>query len=62
MAISEVGEYAHLDQAQIEELGRELDAIRAEVLESRGDRDYRYVHSIIRLQRGLEISSRALLY
>ncbi|GAA3521078.1 acyl-CoA desaturase [Dietzia aurantiaca] len=62
MAISEVGEYAHLDQAQIEELGRELDAIRAEVLESRGDRDYRYIHSIIRLQRGLEISSRALLY
>ena len=62
MAISDVGEYAHLSPAQIEELGRELDAIRAEVIDSRGDRDYRYIHSIIRLQRGLELGARALLY
>ncbi len=62
MGISDVGEYAHLSTDQIEELGRELDAIRAEVVESRGDRDYRYIHSIIRLQRGLELGARALLY
>src|SRR5690625_459492 len=62
MAISDVGEYAHLSPDQIDELGRELDAIRAEILDSRGDRDYRYIHSIIRLQRGLELEARALLY
>ena len=62
MAISDVGAYAHLSPDQIDELGRELDAIRAEVLDSRGDRDYRYIHSIIRLQRGLELGARALLY
>ena len=62
MAISDVGEYAHLTAEQVEELGRELDTIRAEVLASRGARDYTYIHSVIRLQRGLEIGSRALLY
>ena len=62
MAISDVGEYAHLSSDQIDELGRELDAIRAEVIASRGERDYRYIHSIIKLQRGLEFGARALLY
>ncbi|TCW25822.1 fatty acid desaturase family protein [Dietzia cinnamea] len=62
MAISDVGEYAHLSPEQIEELGRELDAIRARVIESRGERDYRYIHSVIKLQRGLELGARALLY
>ncbi|EFV93601.1 fatty acid desaturase [Dietzia cinnamea P4] len=62
MAISDVGEYAHLSPDQIEELGRELDAIRARVIESRGERDYRYIHSVIKLQRGLEFGARALLY
>ncbi|MFI8589932.1 fatty acid desaturase family protein [Dietzia maris] len=62
MAISDVGEYAHLSSDQIEELGRELDAVRAEVIASRGERDYRYIHSIIKLQRGLEFGARALLY
>ena len=62
MAISDVGEYAHLSPDQIEELGRELDAIRARVIQSRGERDYRYIHSVIKLQRGLELGARALLY
>ncbi|NLD86173.1 MAG: acyl-CoA desaturase [Actinomycetales bacterium] len=62
MAISDVGEYAHLSTEQIEDLGRELDAIRDEVLSSRGERDHKYIHSIIRLQRCLELGSRALLY
>ena len=62
MAISDVGEYAHLSSDQIEELGRELDAVRDEVIASRGERDYRYIHSIIKLQRGLEFGARALLY
>ena len=35
MAISDVGEYAHLTAEQVEELGRELDAIRDGVLASR---------------------------
>ena len=48
MAISDVGEYAHLSSDQIEELGREFDAVRAEVIASRGERDYRYIHSSAR--------------
>ena len=62
MAISDVGEYAHLSPEQIDELGRELDAIRADVIASRGERDYRYIHSVIRLQRGIELGARAVLY
>ncbi|EYT62720.1 fatty acid desaturase [Dietzia sp. UCD-THP] len=62
MAISDVGEYAHLTPEQIDALGRELDAIRADVLASRGERDYRYIHSVIRLQRGIELGARAVLY
>lgn len=62
MAISDVREYAHLTPQQVEELGRELDAIRAEVVDSRGERDYRYIHNVIKFQRGLELGARALLY
>ena len=62
MAISDVHEYAHLTPEQVEELGRELDSIRAEVVASRGERDNRYIHSVIRLQRTFELSARTLLY
>ena len=39
MAISDVKEYTHLSEEEVEQLGRELDAIRAEVEESRCDKD-----------------------
>ena len=43
MAITDIKQYAHLTQEDIEQLGRELDAIRTDIEESRGERDARYV-------------------
>ena len=42
MAITDIPEYAHLSKADIEELGRELDKIRADIEADRGERDARY--------------------
>jgi len=56
MAISDVKEYTHLTEADVEQLGRELDAIRAEIEESRGDADAAYINRMIRIQRGLAAS------
>ncbi len=52
---------AHLTDEQVEELGRELDAIRQEVLDSRGERDAAYIRRVIKAQRSLELGSRAVL-
>jgi linoleoyl-CoA desaturase len=52
---------AHLSPEQIEELGRELDAIRAEILASRGAGDAAYIRKVIKAQRILEMGSRAVL-
>jgi fatty acid desaturase len=52
---------AHLSPEQIEGIGRELDAIRAEVMDSRGARDAAYIRRVIKVQRGLEIGSRVVL-
>ncbi|WP_121254433.1 fatty acid desaturase family protein [Nocardioides ferulae] len=50
-----------LTDADIEQLGRELDAIRQEVLDSRGERDAAYIRRVIAVQRGLELGSRFVL-
>ncbi|MBW0091843.1 acyl-CoA desaturase [Pseudonocardia sp. KRD-184] len=55
-------EAAGLTAAQVEELGRRLDAIRDRVVADRGERDAAYIHSVIRTQRYLEIGGRALLF
>ena len=52
---------AHLTDADIENLGAELDAIREEVLAGRGERDANYIRSVIDNQRRLELGSRAVL-
>jgi len=52
---------AHLTDEQVAELGRELDAIRDEILAKRGAEDAAYIRRMIRIQRGLEISGRAAL-
>ena len=52
---------AHLSAADIENLGAELDAIRAEVIASRGERDAAYIRTVIDAQRKLELSSRGIL-
>ncbi|HWG95406.1 MAG TPA: acyl-CoA desaturase [Mycobacteriales bacterium] len=52
---------AHLSAEDVEALGRELDALREQVLASRGERDAAYIRKVIDAQRKLELSSRALL-
>jgi len=52
---------AHLTDEDIAALGRELDAIREQVLASRGERDAAYIRKVIDSQRRLELASRAVL-
>jgi NADPH-dependent stearoyl-CoA 9-desaturase len=52
---------AHLSPEDIEEIGRRLDEIRAEVIASRGARDAAYIRKVISVQRKLELGSRAVL-
>ncbi len=52
---------AHLSAEDIENLGAELDAIREQVLASRGERDAAYIRRVIDVQRGLELAGRATL-
>jgi NADPH-dependent stearoyl-CoA 9-desaturase len=52
---------AHLNAENIENLGRELDAIRQQVLDTRGERDARYIRAVIKSQRSLEAGSRLVL-
>ncbi|MFC7407232.1 fatty acid desaturase family protein, partial [Georgenia alba] len=43
-------------------IGRELDEIRRDVEDSRGERDARYIRNVIRLQRVLEVGGRLTLF
>jgi fatty acid desaturase len=52
---------AHLSAEEIETLGKELDAIRQGILDSRGDADAAYIRRVIDVQRKLELASRAVL-
>lgn len=52
---------AHLTIEQIEELGRELDALRQGVLDSRGARDAAYIRRVIATQRALDLGGRLVL-
>jgi NADPH-dependent stearoyl-CoA 9-desaturase len=52
---------AHLSAADIEAIGYELDAIRQDVVDSRGDADAAYIRRVIDVQRKLELGSRAVL-
>ncbi|MDG3011367.1 fatty acid desaturase [Rhodococcus sp. D2-41] len=61
MAITDIKEFAHLSDADVAELGQELDAIRRDIEESRGERDARYIRNTIRFQRTLEIGGRIVL-
>jgi len=61
VAITEVPEYAHLSDADLEALGAALDAIRSEVEDSRGAEDRAYIRRAIAFQRGLEIAARVTI-
>jgi NADPH-dependent stearoyl-CoA 9-desaturase len=52
---------AHLTPEDIEQIGVELDAIRQEVIDSRGASDAAYIRKVIKTQRTLEVGSRAVL-
>ncbi|EON22391.1 MULTISPECIES: fatty acid desaturase family protein [Nocardioides] len=52
---------AHLTPEDIEQIGVELDAIRQSVLDSRGADDAAYIRKVIKVQRSLELGSRAVL-
>ncbi len=62
MAIADVKEYTHLTEEEVEQIGRELDAIRAEIEESRGASDAAYINRMIKIQRGLAAAGRATLF
>ena len=62
MAIADVKEYTHLTQEEVDQLGRELDAIRAEIEESRCDADAAYINRMIKIQRGLAAAGRVTLW
>jgi len=47
---------------QLEAFGRELDAVRARVVADLGQRDVDYINNLIRIQRGLEVTGRGLLF
>ncbi|MDX6672474.1 MAG: NADPH-dependent stearoyl-CoA 9-desaturase [Solirubrobacteraceae bacterium] len=53
---------ARLTPEQIEELGKEFDAIHDEVFGDLGDRDARYIKSMIEMHRRLVVASRVLLF
>ena len=52
---------AHLSPQQLDELAREFDAIRDRVRADLGERDRRYIESMIAMQRRLAVLGRALL-
>jgi NADPH-dependent stearoyl-CoA 9-desaturase len=56
-----VSPLAKLTDEQLEELGREFDAIHDEIYDDLGDRDRRYIVAMIELHRRLAVAGRVLL-
>ena len=52
---------AHLSADDVENIGRELDALRDRVMADRGQDDADYIRRVIGVQRRLELGSRAVL-
>jgi fatty acid desaturase len=61
MAISDVADYAHLSEADLDAFSAALDVIRREVEDSRGAKDRAYVRRTIAFQRALEVASRLVI-
>ncbi|NGP09114.1 acyl-CoA desaturase [Rhodococcus sp. 14C212] len=51
-----------LDHDRVEELGRELDALRARITADLGTQDRDYLFRIIKVQRGAEVAGRVLMH
>jgi NADPH-dependent stearoyl-CoA 9-desaturase len=61
MAITDVAEYSHLSDADVDALAVELDAIRADIEESLGARDRAYIQRTIVAQRCLDLAARMVI-
>jgi fatty acid desaturase len=61
MAISDVADFTHLREIDVEALAQELDTIRCDVEDSRGEGDRAYVGRVIAGQRGLDVAARLLI-
>jgi linoleoyl-CoA desaturase len=59
--IGQTSPIAHLSAEDVELIAKELDAIRASVIDTRGERDARYIRRVIKTQRSLELGSRVVL-
>jgi fatty acid desaturase len=62
VAVTDIKAFAHLTEADVTALGEELDALRREIEESRGDADAAYIRRAIRIQRGLAVGGRVSLF
>jgi NADPH-dependent stearoyl-CoA 9-desaturase len=62
VAVTDLKAYAHLTDADVEAIGRELDQLRRDVEESRGERDAAYIKRAIALQRSLVAAGRVTLF
>ncbi|WP_026919347.1 fatty acid desaturase family protein [Gordonia shandongensis] len=51
-----------LTHEQVEQLGRDLDALRARIVDDLGETDRDYLYGIIRAQRKLEFAGRAMMF
>ena len=51
-----------LTEEQIDELGRELDALKQRVIDDLGQEDLEYIYKVIKAQRALEVTGRASFY
>ncbi|HEY0228316.1 MAG TPA: acyl-CoA desaturase [Mycobacterium sp.] len=61
MAITDVPEYAHLSDTDLEEFGAELDAIRCDIESSRGANDRAYIKRAIAFHRAFELVARLVI-
>ena len=51
-----------LSDAAVEDFGRELDAIADEIKADLGERDARYIRRLIKIQRGLALGGRLVIF
>ncbi len=61
MAITDVPEYAHLSEADLDEFAAALETIRCDIESSRGSADRAYIKRAIAFQRGLEVAARLVI-
>ncbi|GLE54181.1 fatty acid desaturase family protein [Mycobacterium montefiorense] len=61
MAITEVPEYAHLSDSDLDEFGAALEAIRRDIESSRGAGDRAYIKRAIAFHRTLEMAARLII-